>query len=364
MTSPAKPLMIFHVPYRLNYQATAASGIRPVKMRQAFEAIGFEVLEVAGTSSERRQKIAQVKALVRAGARVEFVYSESSTQANAFTDPYFSLHPFFDNNFLAWCRRRGMKVGLFYRDVYWQFSEFSAQIGWLYATALRFFYRLDLLGYRAGVDKIYLPSMRMAEYISYIPKKRCEALPPASEIVVSKNPRNATLFYVGGLGSHYRLHEAVRGVGLASNARLILCALEKQWAAEGPGYKSVLTSATRVVQGSGAKLETFYKEATFGCLFLEPIGYREFAAPFKLFEYLGHGKPIIATQGTLAGEFVEANGIGWALPYEAQALADLLDSLKRDPKLLEEKIASAERLRSEHTWEARARQVATGLARA
>lgn len=363
MSPVAKPVMIYHVPYRLNYQATAASGIRPVKMRQAFEAIGFEVLEVAGTSKERRVQMAEIKSKVRGGLRVEFVYSEASTQANAFTDPYFSLHPFLDNNFLAWCRRRGMKVGLFYRDVYWQFPEFSQSIGWFYATALRFFYRLDLLGYRAGVDKIYLPSMRMAPYISYIPKRRCEALPPASDPVVSQNPKNATLFYVGGLGSHYRLHEAVRGVGMSSGANLILCAPEKQWTGERASYADVLTDATKVVHGSGADLEGFYTKATFGCLFLEPIGYREFAAPFKLFEYLGHGKPIIATQGTLAGDFVESNGIGWSLPYTAEALADLLEQLKKNPQLLDEKISNAERVRNDHTWEARARQVADGLAR-
>ena len=40
-----------------------------------------------------------------------------------------------------------------------------------------------------------------------------------------------------------------------------------------------------------------------------------------------------------------------------------LEQLKKDPKLLDEKISNAERVRNDHTWEARARQVADGLAR-
>jgi glycosyltransferase involved in cell wall biosynthesis len=118
-----------------------------------------------------------------------------------------------------------------------------------------------------------------------------------------------------------------------------------------------LDSATTVVHASGAELEPLFDEADMGCLFLEPISYREFAAPLKLYEYLGHGKPIIATQGTLAGDFVEENGIGWAIPYQASALVDLLVDLQKNPHKLQEKVERTLQVRADHTWDARARQV-------
>ncbi|MEN9752206.1 MAG: hypothetical protein RLZZ600_1253 [Actinomycetota bacterium] len=362
--SSSAPVMIYHVPFRLNPEAKSASGIRPVKMRQAFEDIGYRVLEISGTSRERRVQMDAIKQQVRDGLVVDFVYSEASTQPTAFTDPYFSLHPFFDNNFLAWCRRRGMKVGLFYRDIYWQFPEYVKAIGWFYATVLRQFYRVDLLGYRRAVDTIYLPSMRMAKYITFIPERRCEALPPGSDSVDGKTKaKGLGMFYVGGIGSYYKLHEAVEAVEQVPGANLTICTRDTEWANAKDSYADVLGNATTVVHANGPELEQFYDKAAMGCLFLEPITYREFAAPLKLYEYLGHGKPIIATTGTLAADFVESNGIGWALPYKADALAELLTQLKNNPALLAEKTARALEVREQHTWAARARQVRDGLSR-
>jgi glycosyltransferase involved in cell wall biosynthesis len=362
--SSAQPVMIFHVPFRLNPEAKSASGIRPVKMRQAFEEIGYRVLEVSGTSRDRRAAMAKIKRQVRAGLVIDFVYSEASTQPTAFTDPYFSLHPFFDNNFLAWCRRQGMKVGLFYRDIYWQFPEYVKAIGWFYSTVLRQFYRVDLLGYRRAVDKIYLPSMRMAKSITFIPEGRCEALPPGSDSVEgTSKAAGLNLFYVGGIGSYYRLHEAVKAVEQVPGAGLTICTRQEEWQKERESYAPFVGDATQVVHASGAELEPYYSAAALGCLFLEPIEYREFAAPLKLYEYLGHGKPVIATTGTLAAEFVESNGIGWGIPYESQALVELLVELKNQPQLLAEKTARALEVRQQHTWAARARQVRDGLRR-
>ena len=60
----------------------------------------------------------------------------------------------------------------------------------------------------------------------------------------------------------------------------------------------------QVVHRSGAELEQLYDNADACVLFVQPDPYREFAAPVKLFEYLGHGKPVIASAGTLAAQVV------------------------------------------------------------
>ena len=91
-----------------------------------------------------------------------------------------------------------------------------------------------------------------------------------------------------------------------------------------------------MVHRSGDGLSGLYEDAHLGVLFMEPVEYRDFVLPFKLFEYLGRGKPIVATAGTLVGDFVAEHGIGWAIPYRAESLAELLDRLSEDPKELQE----------------------------
>ncbi len=124
---------------------------------------------------------------------------------------------------------------------------------------------------------------------------------------------------------------------------MTICTREAEWAANEHRYSDVLGPRTRVVHRSGAELEPLYADAHIGSLLMEPIEYREFAAPLKLYEYLGHGKPIVATAGTLAGDFVEENGIGWAIPYTAGALTALLDELSASPDALRAATARARR---------------------
>ena len=55
--------------------------------------------------------------------------------------------------------------------------------------------------------------------------------------------------------------------------------------------------------------------------------YWAFASPVKLYEYIGYKKPIIASKGTLSGQFVESNAIGWSIDYSDNALVTLLKSI-------------------------------------
>jgi len=126
-------------------------------------------------------------------------------------------------------------------------------------------------------------------------------------------------------------------------------------------YSGDIGTTTTVVHATGAALEQLYDQASIGSLFMEPIEYRQFAAPMKMYEYLGHGKPIIATEGTLVGDFVEEYGVGWSIPYRAEALAELLNLLEQDHGEYESRRERVELVREEHTWAARARRVVNEL---
>ena len=359
-----KPKMIFHVPYPLDPAATAASGIRPVRMRRAFEAIGYEVLEIAGDAAQRRRAIRDAKRRIRAGERFELVYSEASTKPTAMTEAHsLPTHPFLDLNFLRFCTKRGIPVGLFYRDIYWNEAAYLERVNRVVAVATRSLYRWDLLRYRSATSRIFVPSMTMAAVMPHTRLEQCVPLPPGSDVVETPDPDNrASMFYVGALGTYYRLHETVRGFAETPGSLLTICTREQIWADERAGYEPMLDhDRTRVVHASGQGLEPYYAESALGCLLMEPIAYREFAAPMKLYEYLGHGRPIVATEGSLAAEFVAERGVGWVLPYRADALGALLRRLQADP---EEYAAVRDRVleeRERHTWEARAGQAAAVL---
>lgn len=358
--------MIFHVPYPLNPNATSASGIRPVRMREAFEAIGYEVAEVSGDARERRQLIADLKRRIKAGEQFDLVYSEASTKPTAMTESHsLPTHPFLDLGFLRFCTRRGLPVGVFYRDIYWNSDKYLETVPAPVAAITRRLYRSDLRRYRTAVRRIFVPSMRMAEVMPLTNIDQCTPLPPGSPIVDTSAPSDGiSLLYVGGTGSYYRMQETVAGVEATPGARLTICTRENEWEAARPAYATVLGGTTTVVHRSGLALEGLYDDAHLGVLMMEPIGYREFAAPMKLYEYLGHGKPIVATEGSLAGDFVSKHGVGWALPYRADALVELLERLQRDPEHYRAARARVLAVREGHTWEARARQAADALVEA
>lgn len=364
---PARRSMIYHVPYGLNPAATSASGIRPVRMRRAFADIGFEVLEVSGSARERRRQMANIRSLLRSGVRPEFVYSEAATIPNALTEKHhLPTHPRMDLRFLRWCRKSGLRVGVYYRDVYWRFPEYVAAVGRVLSWGTKIFYRDDLRGYRTAVDHIYLQSDRMATYLPRRNQEQVRTLPPGGELVDADAPdlSQVSLLYVGGLGGpYYGMEEVLRGVSRAKSASLTLCTRESEWQAVQGTYEPLLASRTEVVHRSGQELEALYDQAHLGVLLMEPVTYRDFVLPFKLFEYLGHGKPVVVTAGTLVGEFVAEHGIGWAIPYDSTSLGELLDRLVANPRELEEMQSRVLEVRKQHTWQARALQVAQDLAR-
>ncbi|MDC4646009.1 hypothetical protein OHV73_19385, partial [Acinetobacter baumannii] len=87
--------IIFHCPFPLDLNAKSASGIRPIKILQAFRDLGCNVDLVTGYSRERRLAINEIKRKIKNGHQYSFVYSESSTMPTALTDPHhLPLNPF------------------------------------------------------------------------------------------------------------------------------------------------------------------------------------------------------------------------------------------------------------------------------
>lgn len=351
--------MIFHCPVK-NEGNPDASQLRPLKMIEAFRQIGYDVAVVYGDGAERKKSIAAIKRSIRGGVKYDFLYSESSTLPTLCTEKHhLPSYPFLDFSFLSFCRRHGIRVGLFYRDIYWRFS--FGNDSWK-MKCLKPFYIYDLIMYRRLVDVLFLPSKEMLGYIPLGFPGRVEELPPgAGKMSFTKTGmpgQGLNLLYIGGLVPHYDLRMLVKAVSEIPEITFTLCCRKKEWMRVGHFYDGLLSDNIRVVHKSGDELDALYREADLFCIYVKAHEYWKFAVPFKLFESIGHGCPVLASEGTWTADFVSREGIGPVCRYDADELVRLLKELAGNRGKRAEYRKRVIDMAPEHTWQMRCRKVA------
>ncbi|MDO5689625.1 MAG: glycosyltransferase [Tissierellia bacterium] len=358
------PSIIFHVPNEFREDIKSASHIRPGKMIQAFQNIGYEVDVVMGNAAARKEKIQRIKERIEGGHPYDFLYSESSTMPTLLTQRHhLPTHPLLDFGFFRYLKQKGIKIALFYRDIHWCFPIYRQNVGGLkYHLAVNM-YRYDLKKYQELLDMLYLPNLGMLRHIPFSFTIPVKALPPGAEIQVNQSPTTQipSILYVGGIRGIYDLRALVEAVGRVEKTELIICCREPEWTEVKGEYEALLNERIQVVHASGAELKELFQRANLGALMLKPSEYLEFAVPYKLFEYIGNAKPVLASSGTASAAFVEENGIGFVEEYKVDRIQSLLRNLERRPELIEKCAEQILEIQGDHTWEARARQVASDL---
>jgi hypothetical protein len=340
--------MIYHIPLPFDYESKSASGIRPIKMLNAFKELGYEVIEISGYSSERKRKIKNAKQAIKNGKKIDFVYSESSTMPTLLTDPHhLPFHPFIDFGFFKFCKRKNIPIGLFYRDIYWKFPElYDKETSNIKAFMGKIFYRYDLKCYNKLLKILYLPTQEMARYLGNF-SYEIQELPPGRDNVDLKeaadtetnNHSVVNFLYIGGIGYHYQVHKIFKAVANDARFTLTLCTRKNEWEEQCSQYleNNLMPSNINVVHFSGAELEDLYKKADIALIFLQPQEYWEVIFPFKMSEYIGHQIPILASDEIYPGKYVKKANIGWAIPYEADALKIFLDGIMKEEILQKKK---------------------------
>lgn len=360
----SRPQAIFHVPYPLQFTNPIGGAVRPVKMLRALQE-PYDVAVVAGDAAERRQAMGAVLTRLKAGERFEFCYSESSTMPTALTQRHhLPTHPLLDFSFFRQLRSHGVPVGLFYRDIHWRFPIYRNSTSLPKRLVAKAFYRYDLAAYGRTVDHLFLPSVEMAGYVPLPRRVPVSALPPGHEgDVLEPEPSNhpVRLFYVGGTLQNYRMHEFLAGVHASPQVQFTLCTRENEWQRARPDYAEWLGDNVQVVHANGPETGPYFAQANVAVVATEPQEYWNFAAPLKVYEYLGHGLPIIASEGSLAGRFVAEQGVGWTVPYRRDAFVELLADLDAHPEKITQARDRVLAIRDEHSWAGRVREVAQVL---
>lgn len=258
---------------------------------------------------------------------------------------------------------------MFYPDIYWKFDFYGTALPtWKRVSAIQC-YKLDIAAYGKYLNRFYLPSLKVLDYLKSDKLRRiAEMLPPGGDEFPNIQRESCdfihkplTILYIGGLGNGYEMEELLQAVQNTDNCRIILCCREDDWEKEKGTFLTLSHDKIVVVHKSGEALNDCYQEADICTAMFPATEYRAMAQPVKVYEYLSHGLPSFATEHTAIGDFVEQNGIGWTIPYQAEAIAARLREILQNPALLDEKFAVCEEVRKLHTWKRRAEQVANGL---
>lgn len=357
------PTMVFHCPYPLDPTSVSASAIRPRRMLEAFRELGYEVLDVTGYAAERKKKFAALRQRIRAGAVIDFCYSENATIPPMITEKrHLPPHPFLDFDIFAYLERHAIPVGVFYRDMYWLDEEYPSRVGQPLASVMKLAYRYELAGYDRICSRIFLPSTQMADYLPPIRSAEVSALPPGGEIVAEPEPDPSplSLFYIGGLGNkNYQLHDLFRAVARIEDMTFTLCTPAERW--EPVAHEYLQADNIRVVHATGEERERLFRQANLCYASVDPDFYGHFAVPVKLFEYIGRGKAVLAQADTLTGDLVTDMGVGYAAANTADGMEAMLRKLIANPDLITAASRRAVEVREQHTWVARARAVAEVL---
>lgn len=318
----------------------------------------YAVHEIVGNPADRRRAFKALKKRVRQGQRPEFIYSESSTQPNLLaTSVKLGPDPLIEPRIFFWAKKNNIPVGHFYRDIYWRFPGQLTGVHPARRRIMSWLYRFDLkILYWSGVF-LFVPTDKMGEMLPAF-AGRIGALPPGTDPVESSTPEDISLFYVGGVGPHYRMQKLFEVVAQVDGVRLTACFPPAGWESVRSEYEEFLSDRIRVVHASTRELKPYYDDAAAALLFVEPSEYREFAAPMKFYEAMSYGKPIITTTQTHAGKVCEEYGIGVALPYDTQALEDLLRTWMNERSQLEAYRERVLEVRQTQRWQDRATHAA------
>jgi glycosyltransferase involved in cell wall biosynthesis len=206
----------------------------------------------------------------------------------------------------------------------------------------------------------------MIEYLpSILKKKKIEELPPGMTIIENNNPICINLpvrcVYIGGIGNHYKMAILFQAIKKSTKIEGYFSFRKDEWEKEKKFYKAEDIKNISIFHYDNESVAILYAQCHIGLIFVEPSAYRKFAIPYKLFEYLSYGKPIIATEGTAAGDFVKRWNVGWVIPYEKDMLVTLFALLSTNLEKIEECARNIEMIRKTNTWCSRTLKVKDDL---
>lgn len=355
--------MIFYQPLAKKIKLkNSGTNIRPQKMKEAFNKIGFEVINIDGDFSNR---ISQTKKYIEGNFNIKFIYCESSNIPFALSGKkHFPLRPFVDLENIKKFRKIS-KVGFFYRDIFWMESEYIKQYK-IKGVILYILFYIEYMFLIRYVDILFIPSIEMKESFPFWKKfnKKYLQLSPGCNLplydMFIKRMNEVNILYSGNTdkNSFYNITNlidictTIEGIHLTINSENGILEYKRM------EYDSNKIKFTSNNYNEANKLE---EQFTIGIVWQHgKIKDLKKYMPIKLYYYMQLGIPVIGLKNTAYGKFIEENKIGWT--YENQyELKNLLKELINKEKEIEEFRQNVLKIRKYNTWISRAKEVSNIL---
>lgn len=371
------PNCIFHLPLQINPNRASASQIRPRKMLQAFQNIGYDVAVVMGRAQQRKQQGDEIKRRILNGEQFDFIYSESSTMPTLLTEPnHLPVSRSIDFGFFEFCKARGIRIGLFYRDVYWKFPRYKQTVGSLKSAFAIHYFKRDLAEYSRLLDILYMPTELAFDIvknetasIAHAPlppgcDKNEQAMNERLDIVgryASEKDKPLRLLYVGHIGGDYGFDTLIDALGRVQGTEVTFCVRKDDFEAYERADELTKMPNVTIANASGSGLEPLYHGADIALMCFDENPYLKAAMPFKTFEYIAHGLPIITCGALSVANFILENNVGWVVDGRPEELARLINRLSHQKEEVQEKSSCSIEAARKNTWDDRARAVALQL---
>lgn len=353
---------IMHIPWQLLGQSVSATEIRPLKMKQAFEDLGYHVYFVSGRAAERKKLIERLKKKIVTGEKFDFLYSESSTLPMLLTEPHhLPTHPGTDVNLFALAKHAGIPIGLFYRDLFWAFPEIK-RFGRLKRYYTNMFHLYEIRLYNRYLDAFYYPLDDREKVYGKLKtlNKRIPYYPLSAGADLhqpSQNGQEDYFVYIGG--NRPDLHDLtvlMQAFGRVPEKRLKICTPRKSWEHNKKHYQPYLSPNIEILHLVNSEAQELLSRAKYGLNYFPDSVYRQYTTTYKLFEYAGYDLPVICNRNDPVGQIVKELGIGYPIEHSVEILSRWLRKTPSEEayKSMQAHIAQ---IKKQHSWQMRAKTV-------
>ncbi|MGE6487628.1 glycosyltransferase [Paenisporosarcina sp. NPDC076898] len=361
--------VLIYFPFTLAENPKSGSQLRPIEMLKAFSSFcsenGMELIVISGDSNKRALKWAELKVSGKLDS-TEFCYAENQTIPLWLTDKgHKPAKPFIDSQIFKELTKKGIPIGLFYRDVYWKFDDLYSLKG-LKKAIMQSIYRMEERFYSKYVHTIFLPSDSMGKYVDIQANK--VSLPPGGREIKVESARKDDAkigIYVGGINNEdYGLPALIESYrllnhsGIPSNLKIV-CRQDEYENLEVDLKKKLAKPYIEVLHINGEELNRYYSTVDFAFIPRKKSTYNDFSVPVKLVEYLSAKLPIVATNCDAQTEMINSGPYGVITEDNPESIARGIVTMQENHQTYSDMIEK--HFLQNHSWEARAKQAAQAL---
>lgn len=308
---------------RLNRPST----VRALKFRQAFTSAFGPARQVFGYQRHNTSE------------NVKFAYVEWPSTPIFFTRKGFGSLLFCVDFFVfLYLRVRGYQLFIFYRDAYWAYNRNNGVIEHIKALLGP----LELWWLNNVATKICVPSQEFADYLGL---QKVLELPPAcrdmplplaaqSAPFATSSLERCKLIYVGGVSRKF--YDLSYLVAAVSYFDITICCRVEELIDMDDDIKALVDSTqVRLIHENIAQTPSLLCDYHIGFMCHPPSTFKSVAMPFKFFEYIDAGLPVIVDAYSPAAKIVQAANVGWVIDEKEdmttslQAIAEVAIDDKR-----------------------------------